>query len=54
MFITGNPRMTLFFNRGIAAGESGYTGRCPYVAGTETELLWAWEQGREQALGAKS
>lgn len=50
--IKGDPQMTLFFNRGVEAGKAGRTGRCPYVAGTRKDLLWAWELGRDQALEA--
>lgn len=42
--------MTLYFNRGKAAGECGYKGQCPYISGTNKELVWAWEQGRNHAL----
>lgn len=50
LILKGDPRMTLYFNRGKAAGESGYKGRCPYVSSAKTELVFAWEQGRDQAL----
>lgn len=52
MTILGNAVMLHFFNLGKLAGQEGVTAPCPYTENTARWMIWAWEQGRDEALEA--